>query len=274
MAQDLNLSAAVRENLLALKSTEILIARTQNRLSTGLKVASPIDDPRVFFEAKALSDNARDVGEKKEGVDQGISSVTTALEGIEGIDALVQQMKGLIISARTATGNQLASLVTQYNELRTQVDNLARDANYQGLNLVNGTGQTLSVQFSTDTTSFLNIASVDLRVNTTGGMSLTSAVNFSLASILDAAATAIQAAIGTLRGQAQSLASNIAILQTRLDFNTAYVNLHEEGAGKLNLADLTEEGASLVALQTRQQLGINSLAFAGQAEQSILQLFR
>ncbi len=273
MATDLNLSAAVRENLLALKSTEMLIARTQNRLSTGLKVASPIDDPRVFFEAKALGDNARDVGEKKEGVDQGISSVKTALEGIESIDSMVQQMKGLLISARTATGNELTSLVTQYNTLRTQVDNLARDANYQGLNLVNGTGQTLSVQFSTDTTSFLNIASVDLRVATTG-LNVSSAATFSLTSVLDAATTEIQNAIGTLRGQAQTLASNIAILQTRLDFNTAYVNLHEEGAGKLNLADLTEEGASLVALQTRQSLGINSLAFAGQAEQSILQLFR
>ena len=115
MATDLNLSAAVRENLLALKSTEALIARTQNRLSTGLKVASPIDDPRVFFEAKALTDNARDVGEKKEGVDQGINSVKTALEGIESIDSLVQQMKGLLISSRTATGSELASLVTQYN---------------------------------------------------------------------------------------------------------------------------------------------------------------
>jgi len=273
MATDLNLSAAVRENLLALKSTEALIARTQNRLSTGLKVASPIDDPRVFFEAKALTDNARDVGEKKEGVDQGINSVKTALEGIESIDSLVQQMKGLLISSRTATGTELASLVTQYNTLRTQVDNLARDANYQGLNLVNGTGSTLSIQFSTDTSSFLNIASVDLRVATTG-LSVTTAAAFSVASNIDAAAAEIELAIGTLRGQAQTLASNIAILQTRLDFNTAYVNLHEEGAGKLNLADLTEEGASLVALQTRQSLGINSLAIAGQSEQSILQLFR
>ncbi len=273
MATNINLSAAVRENLLALKSTEVLIARTQGRLSTGLKVAEPIDDPRVFFEAKALSDNARDVGEKKEGVDQAISSVKTALEGIEGVDALVQQMKGLLISAKTATGAALTSIVSQYNTLRTQVDNLARDANYQGLNLINGTGQTLTVQFSTDTLSFLSIASVDLRVATTG-LSLTSAANFSLTSIVDAALAEVNAAITTLRGQAQSLASNVAILQTRLDFNKAYVNLHEEGAGKLNLADITEEGANLVALQTRQQLGINSLAFAGQAEQSILRLFQ
>ena len=273
MAKEIQLSAAVRENLLALKSTESLIAQTQTRLSTGLAISDPTDDARIFFEAKALNDQARDVDEKKEGVDQGISSVQTALAGIEGIDELVQQMKGLVISARTATATELASLVTQFNELRSQVDNLAGDASYQGLNLINGTGSTLTVNFSTDTTSLLNIASIDLRVATTG-LNISSAVSFSLTSVLDAAAAEITTAISTLRGQAQSLASNVAILKTRLDFNQDYVNLHEEGAGKLNLADVTEEGAKLVALQTRQQLGINALAFAGQAEQQILSLFR
>ena len=64
------------------------------------------------------------------------------------------------------------------------------------------------------------------------------------------------------------------MLQTRLDFTDNYVNVLEGGAGKLTLADITEEGANLVALQTRQQLGINALSFAGQSEQNILALFR
>lgn len=273
MAKEIQLSAAVRENLLALQGTQSLIARTQNRLSTGLKVASPIDDPRVFFEAKSLTDHGRDVGEKKEGVDQSISSVQTALGAIEGVDALVQQMKGLTISARTATGNELAAIVAQFNELRTQINNLTNDAKYQGVNLINGTGTQLTVEFSTDTTSILTISSVDLRVGSLG-LNISSALSFSLASVLDASLAQITSAIGTLRGKAQSLASNVAILKTRLDFNAVYVNLHEEGAGKLNLANVTEEGAKLVALQTRQQLGINALAFAGQAEQQILTLFR
>ena len=63
-------------------------------------------------------------------------------------------------------------------------------------------------------------------------------------------------------------------MQTRLDFTAKYVNVLDDGSGKLTLADITEEGANLVALQTRQQLGINALAFAGQSEQSILALFR
>ena len=70
------------------------------------------------------------------------------------------------------------------------------------------------------------------------------------------------------------LGANVAVLNTRLDFTTDYVNTMTAGAGKLTLADLNEEGANLLALQTRQQLGIQSLAFAGQSEQSILGLFR
>ena len=138
---------------------------------------------------------------------------------------------------------------------------------------LNGTGETLEVSFSTDTTSVLDIDSVDVRVASTG-LALTSAANFSLASVINAALAEITTATETLSGEAQTLGSNIALLQTRLDFNDNYVNVLEAGADKLTLADITEEGANLVALQTRQQLGISALAFAGQSEQSVLQLFR
>ena len=144
--------------------------------------------------------------------------------------------------------------------------------NYQGLKLINGTGTTLSVQFSNDTTSLLNIASVDLR-STSLGLSLSSAVNFSLSTNITASLNEITSAIDTLRGKAQSLGSNVALLQTRLSFTSEYVNTLEEGAGKLTLADINEEGANLVALQVRQKLGVQALAFAGQSEQSVLQLF-
>ena len=84
----------------------------------------------------------------------------------------------------------------------------------------------------------------------------------------------LNSALTSLRSRAQVLGANVAILNTRLDFTASYVNTLTAGAGKLTLADLNEEGANLLALQTRQQLGIQSLAFAGQSEQSILGLFR
>ena len=275
MAQEVTLSAAIRTNLLALSDSTNLIDRTQSRLSTGLKVASPIDDATAFFESKSLSDRAIDLEDRKSGIDQAISSVSTALEAIEAVDSVLRQLKGLAIQAKSATGTQLTSIVTQFNELRTQISNLANDAEFQGLNLVNSSGNSLTVEFSTSTSSTLTIDGVDITLNTGGtGLSVAAAANFSLTSNIDTALTEIEADITTLRGNASTLGSNVALLQTRLDFTEKYVNVLEEGAGKLTLADLNEEGANLVALQTRQQLGIQALAFAGQSEQSVLALFR
>ncbi len=182
----------------------------------------------------------------------------------------------MAISAKSATGSELTSITAQYNELRTQIDNLATDAEYQGLNLTNSTANSLTVSFGTLTSSQLTIAGQNLKA--TSGLAITSAgtgaAGFSVASEVDSAIAKLDAAITTLRGAASTLGSNVALLQTRLDFTSSYVNSLEEGGSKLTLADINEEGANLVALQTRQQLGISALAFAGQSEQSVLSLFR
>ncbi len=277
MADDVTLTSAVRSNLLSLQGTQDLISRTQGRLATGLRVGSPLDDPRAFFEAKALTDRASDIAEKKDGINQAVNAVKVTLDAVESIDTLVKQMKGLAISAKSATGTELTAIVNQYNELRDQIDNLADDASYQGVNLVNSTATTLDVEFSTNTSSVLVIQGVN--ITATSGLAITSAASgavatsFSVVGNIDSALAELNTAISTLRGHAQALGSRVALLQTRLDCTGAYVNNLEEGAGKLTLADVNEEGANLVALQTRQQLGISALAFAGQAERAVLQLF-
>ena len=172
---DVTLTAAVRQNLLSLQSTSDLIAQTQNRLSTGLRVASPLDDAVSYFQAKGLNDRATDFTEKKDGIDQGISTLTAATDAITGVEALVRQLKGLAVNLKSATTNsEVLNIVTQYNDIRDQIGLLTSDASYQGLNLVNGTGSTLTVQFSNDTASTLAVNSVDLRAdeNYTGGTGL------------------------------------------------------------------------------------------------------
>ncbi|MDJ0607566.1 MAG: flagellin [Kiloniellales bacterium] len=274
---DVTLSAAQRNTVLQLQNTVNLINRTNDRLSTGLKVASPIDDARVFFEAQALSNRANDFSERRDSIDQGVSAVSGALEATEAIEALVRQADGIVTSARSATGSELSSLETQFNEVLAQIDDLTADTTFQGLNLINGTGESLDVQFSNLTTSVLNIASVDLTTASTG-LNISSGANFTVSSTLDstldALALQIDNALTSLSAEAQTLGSNVGILQTRLDFTDKQVNVLQGAADKLTLADTTEEGANLVALQTRQQLGISALAFAGQAEQSVLSLFR
>ena len=392
---DVTLSSAVRSSLLSLQNTTQLIDRTQNRLSSGLRVSSAIDDPVSFFQAKTLTDRAVSFEEKKDGIDQGVSTVSAALEGIESIENIVRQLKGVATNLKSATGTQFTDLVSQFNNLRTQIGTLADDASFQGVNLINNTTDTLSVSFSEKTGSLLSVGAVNVResglnissaVNASGltasafnfdanttiaisasgadetisityqgtartidsatnlqfvygtlaigfagntqasitisagdiltvtlgsafgsaaisGKTLTAATGFygiiSAAGLTTASLTigsvdaddtrfiiagnAVQvnvviadldSALTTLRSNAQTLGSNVALLQTRLDFTNTYVDTLETGAAKLTLADINEEGANLLALQTRQQLGISALAFAGQAEQGILSLFR
>jgi flagellin-like hook-associated protein FlgL len=272
---DITLSAAVRSNLLALNETASLIDRTQARLSTGLRVNSPVDDAKAFFEAKALSDRATTINEKKDAIDQAVSSVSVALEAVNAIDSIVEQLKGVVNSAASAaTAAEFTELNSQYNSLVTQIDNFTNDASYQGTNLVNATGTTLTVYFSNSTTSKLEVASVDLRHVTGTGLGIYTGATLSATSLRTCAINQLDAAIATLDSKAKSLGSNVALLQTRLDFSQSYSNELQAGADKLVLADITEEGANLVALQTRQQLGISSLSFAGNSEQSVLSLFR
>ncbi|MBI2585471.1 MAG: hypothetical protein HYW28_06295 [Rhodospirillales bacterium] len=395
---DVTLSAAVRSSLLSLQNTTTLIDRTQNRLSSGLRVASSIDDPVAF----TLTDRAFDFTEKKDSIDQGVSTVTAAIDGIDAIEAIVRQLKGVANSLKSATGTQFSDLITQFNDLRTQIGLLADDASYQGTNLVNNTTETLTVSFSEKTGSLLTVNAVNVResglsINTVaiasgdsagafnysadtnaftngllsagdtvivtyqgsartllattnddatvsfvygtvtifvagntvdtnsfsagdtitlliasaaalaaggtagGSVSTGAAVSYGVvvaaltqagtaitdvaandtnyilignSTQVDAVITELDSALTTLRSNAQTLGSNVALLQTRLDFTEVYINTLETGGSKLTLADINEEGANLLALQTRQQLGISALAFAGQAEQGILALFR
>ena len=295
MADNVTLSSSIRSNLLSLNQTSSMVQRTNSRLSTGLKVASAIDDAVAYFQSKALNDRAGDLTTRKDGIDQGISSLKTAMTTLESQEKLMVQMKGILLSAKSATNTERADLATQYQTLASQITNLVNDASYQGLNLLNATSAQLTVQFSDKTAAQLTVQGVDVRLTaiagftyaagTALGTNLTAASGLSGAgsvwsavsnsvSVFDAVIEKMDSAIITVRSNAKNIGTNVALLQTRADFTKAYVNTLKEGSDKLSLADLNEEGANLVALQTRQQLGIQALTFAGQQEQGVLSLFR
>ena len=92
---DIKLSSAIRNNLLSLQNTASMVATTQSRLATGLKVASAVDDASAYFQAKALSDRAGDITEKKSEIDQGISTLSTALTAMESIESILKQIHPL-----------------------------------------------------------------------------------------------------------------------------------------------------------------------------------
>ncbi|MCZ4272692.1 flagellin [Maritalea porphyrae] len=365
----IQLSNAVRQNLNALQSTAEMLGQTQNRLSTGLKVNSALDNPGSFFTAQSLNSRASDLSSLLDDQGQAVQTLKAADEGIQSITKLAEAAKAkanqALQSSSTADRRKFAG---EYNELMTQIESIAKDAGYSGKNLLAGSGNDLSVVFNesgsskatvtavdyTDTTGTLGLADQAVGVNGTVSITL-AAINASdeagdtlelsvggsvvstvahtadhdidalaatwnaidgvtatvngtsidivsengQVSIDDTDATADLAttastnyvkggfdtdtdinatlskltdALGSLRSQASTFGTNLTVVENRQDFTKSMINTLQEGAGKLTLADSNQEGANLLALQTRQSLASTSLSFASQADQNVLRL--
>ncbi len=146
---NINLSLGTRSNLLALQSTQSLLQRTSNRLSTGLMVNKPIDDASAFFAAAALVNTANNFTTAQTNISQASNTIETAISGLQSITNLVQNIQSLLASLSTATNAASSgSLVAQYNTLLFQIDNLANATAYQGINLINISTTSLAVSFS------------------------------------------------------------------------------------------------------------------------------
>jgi flagellin len=270
MADQVSLSGAVRGNLLSLQQTTGLAQRTDNRLSSGLRVRDPLDGAAEFFQSRALSDRAQDLTQTKEGVDQALSTIQAATNGLDAISDLTQQAEGLALAARnTNDPTQRAALADQFNEVRSQIDSLAQDAGFGGTNLVQGSPDSLDVVLNEDGSSSLTVQGAD---SSSAGLGINS-TTFATDADIDAALAETRSALSTVRTNTSTLGASTSALQTRLDFTEDLTNTLEAGAASLTNADLTEEAANRLSLQTRQQVGLNATSLAAQSETAILGLF-
>ena len=374
---DISLTASMRSNLLSLQNTQSLMDMTQERLSTGKKVNSALDNPNSYYTSQSLTNRASDLSALLDSMGQGISTIKAANEGIESITEFVQQAKAVANQARdeannvakttgsydnetVAAGNVVMTVtyngetktvnanlaedeagtdaagkmqtalqgltfgqpatalgtnflvgfddvskgfkvssvngeeikvsfevggakmnatagnatrvesVERFNGILDQIDQLAKDSGYKGVNLLGGVDQSLTVIFNEDRSSNLVIQGVDASSN---GLSIARATDWGPNTNIDVSITQVEDAINELRNMASEFGNNYSVVQTREDFTDNLINVLEEGSDKLVLADMNEESANMLALQTRQQLAINSLSLASQAAQSVLKLF-
>ena len=376
---DITLTAGVRQNLLSLQTTADLMAQTQNRLATGKKINSALDNPISYFTSQSLSNRASDLSSLLDSIGNATQTLQAANNGLTSLTKLVQSAQAIaqqakqsattvvplvgsvtgltgatvntfsantdtvvvgdgtnsvtytavagagdtvtnilaainggtattniqasltsagaiqlvnlaggdIVIGGTSSAGELAtlglvagtttgvvnttrsSLASQFDSLRTQIDQLASDSGYNGVNLLNG--QNLTVTFNETATSTQSITGVTFD---SAGLGVSAAAhNFQTDTDVDAALTDLTAALGTLRSQAVSFGSSLSVVQTRQDFTKAMVNTLQTGADNLVLADTNLEGANMLALQTRQSLSTTALSLAAQASQSVLRLF-
>jgi len=152
----------VRQNLLTLQSTADMMSGVQNKLATGLKVNSALDNPNSFFTASGLDARASDLSNLLEDMGQSLQTIKAADEGIQTITDLVESAKAKANQAlQTQSQYERAKFAVQYNDLLEQIEDVAKDSSYKGKNLLAGDGNDLTTIFNEDGTSRLKIGAVD-----------------------------------------------------------------------------------------------------------------
>ncbi len=171
--------------------------------------------------------------------------------------------------AETGSGkeNISSTYTTQYNEILNQYDALVKDASYKGINLLQK--DNLNVKFNETGSAALEIKGKDMS-SAALGLQMT---DWQTQSDIAQSLSEISAALKNIRSYSAELGNHYSIITGRQDFTENLINILTEGADKLTLADMNEESANMLALQTRQQLAINSLSLASQASQAVLKLF-
>ncbi len=249
-------------------------AGTENPVNSAATiVARSVDEI-----ASEINGNADLKGKVRASNDNGklrIENQSTQELSVRGVSG-TGTIDGESTSSSKIGGNEVrADLAKQFNELRDQLDKLADDASFNGINLLRG--DNLKITFNETGTSSINIQ--------TKGEKSINAANLNLETTLeaqdldtdagiDAFLDQVKGSLNSVRSQASSFGSNLSIVQNRQDFTKSMINTLETGAGNLTLADMNQEAANMMALQTRQSLGSSTLSMANQADQSVLQLLR
>lgn len=301
---DISLTSGMRNNLLSLQKTSDLINTTQQRLSTGKKVNSPLDNPTNYFAAQTHLERASDLTARKDGMAEAVQMVKAADAGIKAITSLIESAKGVASSAAaTSSATDRANYAATFNTLMNQITQLASDSGYRGTNLLTNQNQTVEFGQSTGTSTLgitgFNATAAGLTIDTatissspsSGGVASANGTGIADAGmsntawnatgdtatqatkVIQSAASQLEGALSQLRTQSSKLSSNMSVVTTRQDFTSSMINELQTGADNLTLADMNEEGANMLMLQTQQNLGVTSLSMASQAAQAVMRLF-
>ena len=297
MPSDIVLSRGIRTNLLSLQNHAANLEISQERLSTGRRVNSALDNPLNYFQADGLRQRGKDLTNLLDAMSISVETLKITGKAIEGIQRLAESAIGILKNAATTTDNNLRNQARKsYEEIKNQINELVQDANFNGRNLLNGGVAAtafdgrfdLKVSFNETLTTQLNVKAINLRAFGTGATGATDpapSTFIARAGLTDydsgvAGDAALQADLGLLqsyvsniRSAASNFGINLTVLQNRQEFTKAAVLTLNVGSDALTIADQNEEGAKLLSLQTRQQLSTQALSLANQADQAILRLF-
>jgi flagellin len=275
MSFSVNTNAGALVALQNLSTTQSQLTTTQNRINTGLKVASAKDNAAIFGIAQNQRATSNSLNSVISSLQRGQSTVDVALSAGSSVSDLLNQMKEKALAAVDVTldTTSRAALNNEFISLRNQITTVTSNAVFNGANLIDsGTTQLQALanesgsQVISVAHQSLSLGGANVTVTAAASIGTTAAASIQIAA-LNASIANVSSALGKLGTGSKALASH----QT---FITNLQNSIDVGIGNLVDADLAKESANLQALQTKQQLGIQALSIANQSSSILLGLFK
>lgn len=249
-------------------------AEVQRRISTGLKISSPKDNPAIWAIAQNMRAESKSLDAVMSSLQRGQSVVETALTAGESISDLLTQMKEKALAA-TESGLSTASraaLNDEYVALRRQIDTVVSGATFDGVNLVSaGAGGNIRALANTKASATIDIDHIDL---STGGAAISSTLTGLTGAVTSADIENIDAAIQKVSSALSKFGVGSKSLDRHLEMSAKLQDSFDAGVGNLVDADIAKESARLQALSVMQQLAIQALRIANQTPSLLLSLFR
>jgi flagellin len=254
--------------LQSLNSTNSELNEVQNRINTGLKVATAKDNGATFAIAQSMRGKVAGYGVAKDTLDKAISLLDVSLAAGNTLSDMLNEMKEKATAARdpSLTTAQRAAYNADFVQLRAAITRTVTNAEFNGSNMIKAGGNNASA-FANDTgSSLVTITAVSFALsgtvvtitNTDAVDTLTNALN---------ALTRVNVSITNLNRELAKLGSGSRALEKHRDFIGALSDSLTAGIGNLVDADLARDSAKLQSLQVKQQLGAQALSIANQAPQ-------
>ncbi len=259
-----------------LNKTNDDLAQAQDRISTGLAIASAKDNASVWAIAQGQRADVNSLGAVKSSLDRASSIADVAQTAGSSVSDLLNQIKAKVVAAQDPSLDAASrkAIDTDFRALLSQINNTVTNAQFDGANILDGSiSGGIRFLANADASSFITLASQDFSL---GGSIITIASTATLTTLTNAAlvltqiATSISnvnSALGVLGSQAKQIDDHNTFVSKLSDVLTT-------GVSNLVDADMAKESANLQALQVRQQLGVQALSIANSAPQIILSLFK
>lgn len=262
--------------LQTLKSINANLTKTQSDISTGKSIASAKDNSAIWAISKVMESDVSGFKAVSDSLSLGESTVAVASAGAEQITNILNEMKEKVVAA-TGENVDHAKITSDVDELKNQITSIIAASQFNGTNLLDTAGNAgITVLSSLDrdsggtvTAANITVASVDFETN----LDLTT-VDVSSSANADTSIAAIETLIQTAVDGAAALGASSKRIQDQNNFVTKVKDAMTQGISSLVDTDMEEASARLQALQSQQQLGVQSLSIANQAPQTILSLFR